>query len=325
MNYSNELNFVLLPLAGLLISVVYFLILKKDYKTIEFRVGIATIWIIIFIATIAMIQAKVLDNNWIGAIILYPIGIMCIFAVILYSAKIMRGQKEEMQKQSKKLGSVISNSSETSIYVANMSTELSASASEVNASSEEISASTQALSGVIQSQLNKLVELNDKTFQMRMLYQKIIKSTQGIQNIMKIITNVSDQTNLLALNASIEAGRAGEHGRGFAVVANEVRKLAEESKRNVVNSGDAIQDIVKLIDENAKVIANISEELEIAVIDIEGSSNSIEGISASAEEQTASMEEISAHANKLGSIAVELKEALSIQKQKHDNNNKLKL
>ena len=306
-NYPNELNFIFLPIVGVLMVLIYYFYLKKDYKSIEFKVGFLTIWIILFIAFIACIQAGTLNNNWIGFFTLYPAGIIAAFVSVIYSSKIIRVQKVNIQEQANKMKLVLDNSSETSMYVANMSTELAASASEVNAASEEISATTQNLSTLIQNQVDKLVQINDKTFKMMMLSQKITKSTQGIQNIMNIITDISEQTNLLALNASIEAGRAGEHGRGFAVVADEVRKLAEESKKNVAHTGDTIQEIINLINENAKVLTEVSAELEIAVVESEGSSSSIEGISASAEEQTASMEEISATAGKLGSVAEQLK------------------
>ena len=306
-NYPNEFNFILLPIAGVLMVLICYFYLKKDYRSIEFRVGFLTIWIVIFIAIIACIQVGTLNNSWVGFVTLYPAGIAATFVNIIYTAKMIREQKESIQKQANKMKKVIDNSSETSLYVANMSTELAASASEVNAASEEISATTQNLSTLIQNQVDKLVQINDKTFKMMMLSQKITKSTQGIQNIMDIITGISEQTNLLALNASIEAGRAGEHGRGFAVVADEVRKLAEESKKNVAHTGDTIQEIINLINENANVLTEVSAELEIAVVESEGSSSSIEGISASAEEQTASMEEISATAGKLGSVAEQLK------------------
>ena len=60
---------------------------------------------------------------------------------------------------------------------------------------------------------------------------KLGERSQEIGTIVEAISGISSQTNLLALNAAIEAARAGEHGRGFAVVAEEVRKLAEESKK----------------------------------------------------------------------------------------------
>src|SRR5262249_40080911 len=84
-----------------------------------------------------------------------------------------------------------------------------------------------------------------------------------IGEILGLINSIADQTNLLALNAAIEAARAGEAGSGFAVVAEEVRRLAEDSKK----SAKDIEEIVEAT----------QAETHAAVLAMEKGSKQLEG------------------------------------------------
>ncbi|MDD1779988.1 methyl-accepting chemotaxis protein [Enterovibrio sp. ZSDZ35] len=88
--------------------------------------------------------------------------------------------------------------------------------------------------------------------------QEINVIIQKISDYTKVIHDIVFQTKLLSLNASIEAERAGEHGRGFAVVAQEVGQLA-------LMSGQASQDIDKLLKDSMTTVGEIVKETEIRV------------------------------------------------------------
>jgi methyl-accepting chemotaxis protein len=73
----------------------------------------------------------------------------------------------------------------------------------------------------------------------------LTERSEEISRTLSVITEIAAQTNLLALNAAIEAARAGDAGRGFAVVAEEIRKLAEDSRKSAIDIEKVVQDVQK--------------------------------------------------------------------------------
>lgn len=86
-----------------------------------------------------------------------------------------------------------------------------------------------------------------------------VKQTKSIGEFVTTINNIAEQTNLLALNAAIEAARAGDAGRGFAVVAEEVRQLADNSKRATLEVEEIMEGIIKEADRASAMMANMDE------------------------------------------------------------------
>ena len=144
------------------------------------------------------------------------------------------------------------------------------------------SANTAASLGNVIESINALQKVSEE---LRDKMGAIERSIGNLNNVTNEIVSISEQTNLLALNAAIEAARAGEAGRGFAVVADEVRKLADQSKR----AAQSTKSDEKTLISNISEVIKISNELESQVDMV---NNNVTVMSAAIQEVTAKNQEI---------------------------------
>lgn len=174
--------------------------------------------------------------------------------------------------------------------------------------------------GIMNQQIGKLVEMANKVYE-----------------IVNGVSAIAEQTNLLALNASIEAARAGENGRGFAVVADEIRKLADDTKKNLEGMTGFVDNIqsaaedgrasmentinsTKIMSEKLDTVSGIMEEnvsmLEDTINHVKFIDESINGIKLTAGEIIKAMEASAQDAEKFSSLMQELKDDASIAAEK---------
>ncbi|GKV64736.1 MULTISPECIES: methyl-accepting chemotaxis protein [unclassified Sporosarcina] len=160
----------------------------------------------------------------------------------------------------------------------------------------------------MQTAKNQMALIHSSSSKTNEMIKRLSRQSAEIEKITNVITGITEQTNLLALNAAIEAARAGEHGKGFAVVADEVRKLAEESKKSasqIVGLTSAIQKDTQEVEvsvqeslgnasQGVDVIDDAERAFQTIVMAIRKMNEEIEEISAATEEISASAEEVSA-------------------------------
>jgi methyl-accepting chemotaxis protein len=212
------------------------------------------------------------------------------------------------------------NATESSQAMKNMTNGIQQLASTTAAVSElAIETNTEANKGneSLHRVISQMDTINTAVLESANVVKNLGNHSVEIGNIISIITDIAEQTNLLALNAAIEAARAGDHGRGFAVVANEVKKLAEQSKKSAEQIAGLISEIQQETNRAVTVMDTGTQEVQVGmqvvkvaeegfskIVDlIEQVSKQIQEATTVSEEMSSSAEQIYASFDEIATIA----------------------
>jgi len=184
------------------------------------------------------------------------------------------------------------------------STEMEKKANIINKAAEKGQKSSENGLKIMKTLVNNMAGIKESAQQTSQSIDILTRRAEEIGRTLNVITDIASQTNLLALNAAIEAARAGDAGRGFAVVAEEIRKLAEDSRKSAVEIEKIISDVQKDTTAAGKAI----DTMERSVKDGNVATNEAESI----------FQEIAGSSEETFSFSKEIQEATTSQKSSID-------
>lgn len=130
--------------------------------------------------------------------------------------------------------------------------------------------------------------------------------TGNIGSVLDVIKSVAAQTNLLALNAAIEAARAGEAGRGFAVVADEVRSLAQRTQQATSEIEGLIGGLQQIADETSQYMQRCQRSSELSVSGVSEAGDAVTQIVVMIERINSMNHQIAAAAEEQSTVAEQI-------------------
>jgi methyl-accepting chemotaxis protein len=206
----------------------------------------------------------------------------------------------QMAKGAQDQASRTDESSKLINHVMNSSNDMERKANFINKTAEKGLESSNQGMRTVKILVNNMNGIKESASQTAQSISVLTKRTEEIGRTLNVITDIASQTNLLALNAAIEAARAGDAGRGFAVVAEEIRKLAEDSRKSAV--------------EIEKIIGDVQKDTQVAGRAIENMESSVKEGNKSSSEAEVIFQEIAKSSEETFGASKEIQSATSTQK-----------
>ncbi|BDU49886.1 methyl-accepting chemotaxis protein [Haliovirga abyssi] len=230
--------------------------------------------------------------------------------------------KDNLEEQNHIYMNVISNIEKTTGGIQEIAASANV-AAETSQKTLELTTTTVELASMgmqnVEESLSKMGEIKENTDKTAESVAKLEELANQIGGIIASITKVSEQTNLLALNAAIEAARAGEAGKGFAVVAQEIRGLADESRKaadNISSIVEVIQGQTKqavekmtktseVVTQGSEISISVGDSLNTILDSVSQINNMMHDVAAGSQEQSANTHEIAEQMDKITGLVNE--------------------
>lgn len=146
-----------------------------------------------------------------------------------------------------------------------MTERISGQTAQVIAAAQEMSSTAHSVGQSSKEGVAKLQELLVRTGNTGVMTGTLVQKVNELQEtassvikVLDVMQNITQQTNILSLNATIEAARAGEAGSGFMVVADEIRQLADQSKRSIAVVADITETIMQDINDTVNALSQVA-------------------------------------------------------------------
>lgn len=208
----------------------------------------------------------------------FEVGVQNVVAQLASSAS-------ELSQIAKTVTGELRTNAGLAVSASSAATQTSASVQAVASAAEEMAASIREISDQVHTANRQVSESAHKVQDADAVVQKLSTASEKVAAVTTVIADISSQINLLALNATIESARAGDAGRGFAVVANEVKNLAAQTSRSIVEINTVIEDMNVATREIVSALSDIRGTVDIIT-------EATTSLAATVEEQSAATQEI---------------------------------